>query len=104
MMHTLVRNHHFCSLFLQNVLGQILFTTDLWSDNDQTSYLALTAHWIGCNRSGNLELWSGLPGFSHFSGAHMGEGLAKALMMLLDRASIAPKVSWLPYPFDMILT
>ena len=104
MMHTLVHNPHFCSLFLQNALGQILFTTDLWSDNDRTSYLALTAHWIGCNQSGNLELGSGLPGFSRFSGAHTGEGLAKALMMLLDCVSITPKVSRLPYPLDMILT
>ncbi len=104
MTHTLACNPHFCSLFLQNALGQISFTTDLWSDNDRTSYLALTAHWIGCNQSGNLELWSGLLGFSCFSGVYTGEGLAKALMMLLDCASIAPKVSWLPYPFDMILT
>src|SRR6266481_2937139 len=103
-MHTLARNPHFYSLFLQNVLGQLSFTTDLWSDNDRTSYLALTAHWIGCNQSGNLKLRSGLPGFSRFSGAHMGEGLVKALMMLLDHASIMPKLSRLPYPFDLILT
>src|SRR6266481_2043555 len=102
-MHTLACNPHFCSLFLQNALGQISFTTDLWSDNDWTSYLALTAHWIGRNRSGNLELQSGLLGFSHFSGAHMGEGLVKALMMLLDCASIAPKVSRLPYPFHFVI-
>src|SRR6266481_9815612 len=102
-MHTLVHNPHFCSLFLQNALGQILFTTDLWSDNDWMLYLALTAHWIGCNRSGNLKLQSGLLGFSHFSGVHMGEGLVKALMMLLDHVSITPKVSRLPYPHHFVI-
>jgi hypothetical protein len=31
---------------VQQALGQISFTMDVWSDQNRRSFLALTAHWI----------------------------------------------------------
>jgi len=78
---------------------------DIWSDQNRGSYIALTSHWITHGQDGNLTLCLGLLGFYWFFGTHGGDCLCKALLHLLNCASITPKVSWLCYPhqFDLML-
>ena len=76
----------------QKVLGRISYTTDLWSDQGQGSYLALTAHWIARGPADSLELRSGLAAFHWFMGKHSGDRLSLAMLALLDHAGTTQKV------------
>jgi len=76
----------------QKALGQISYTTDLWSDQGQGLYLALTAHWISCSWGGSLELRSGLAAFHWFMGKHSGNCLSLAVLTLLDHMGTTEKV------------
>lgn len=86
-------------------MGQISFTTDIWSDQNRRPYLAITAHWIARIDSGattSLQLKASLIAFHCLRGSHDGESLAATIIKLLDRAEITVKVwilcmcIWLP--------
>ena len=78
-------------LHIQQAVGRISFTTDIWSDNNRRPYLAITAHWIGGPNS--LELEVALIAFHRLRGRHDGKSLARTVLQLLDRAGITVKVS-----------
>lgn len=85
---------------LQNALGKISFTTDLWSDPNLSPFMAVTAHWIEVSvvkqtpdgPQYSLKLRAELIGFHRVPGRHDGEHLAQAFLYILDRISITSKV------------
>ena len=81
-------------------MGKISFTTDAWSDPNQTSFMAVTAHWIqavdenpptGSNKK--LTLRADLIGFHKIPGRHSGEHLAHCFLFIIDRIKVTSKVS-----------
>jgi hypothetical protein len=78
---------------VQHAVGQVLFTCDVWSDQNRRSFLSLTAHWIAKDETSTLELKTALIAFQVLTGCHTGEFLAKTILALLDRAHVTDKVS-----------
>jgi hypothetical protein len=80
-------------------VGKISLTTDAWSDPNQTSFMAVTAHWIEAieektpTGSKKLRLRADLIGFHKLPGRHTGEHLAHCLLFITDRIKITSKVS-----------
>lgn len=73
---------------------------DMWSDPNLSPFMAATAHWIKAvpkitpdGTDFTLELQADLIGFHRVPGSHTGEHLAQAFIHVLDRLSIADKVS-----------
>jgi hypothetical protein len=78
---------------VQNALGLISFTCDIWSDQTRQPFLAITAHWVASVvGTSALKLKSALIAFHQLSGHHTGKLLAMALIGLLDRAGVTSKV------------
>ena len=71
--------------YTQNAAGQISFTEDLWTNENQCSHMALTAHWIN----------DPLLGFHHLSGRHTGKNLANVILSILDQAKITLKIKYI---------
>jgi hypothetical protein len=73
----------------KNAMGQLLFTTDIWSNQDRVSYLAMTAHWIAkVEETSTLHL-KGIPiAFHRLRKRHMGKSLAKTVIHLLGRVDV----------------
>ncbi|XP_054834877.1 uncharacterized protein LOC129329364 [Eublepharis macularius] len=43
---------------MRGAVGRVVhFTSGMWTSNQDTSYLCVTAHWVGCNAVGALEHW-----------------------------------------------
>jgi hypothetical protein len=66
----------------------VAFTLDGWTSPFQTSFLAITAHWIS-------ESW--VPqditlGFEHLKGSHTGDALMKAFITVIERFNLQQKV------------
>jgi hypothetical protein len=74
---------------IQKAAGEILVTTDIWSDQNRQSYLAMTAHWIAkVDKMTTLNPKVALIVFHRVLGTHNGKSLAKIVLQLLDRAEI----------------
>jgi hypothetical protein len=87
-------------LFLQKSVGKISFTTDTWSDPNQASFMAVTAHWIEVIKEGTptgsgkkLQLRADLIGFHKIPGRHTGAHFAYCFLFIINRLKIASKVS-----------
>lgn len=80
-------------------MGKVSFTTDAWSDPNQTSFMAVTAHWIEAieektsTGSKKLRLRADLIGFYKLPGRHTGEHLAHCFLFITDRIKVTSKVS-----------
>jgi hypothetical protein len=81
-------------------MGKVSFTTDGWSDPNQISFMAVTAHWIqaieektptGVKKT--LQLRADLIGFHKLPGRHTGEHLAHCFLFITDRIEVTSKVS-----------
>lgn len=81
--------------------GDLSFTEDIWTDNRQRSFLAITGHWIeaklvqtetGTKRE--LVLRSALVGFVRLPGSHTGEHIAEAFVSVMDKLGILHKVEF----------
>jgi len=79
----------------------ISFTTDMWSDPDKKSYMAVTAHWIGHQAlqvsqtlQHRISLRAALLGFIHVPESHTGICLAETFLFIVDRLRISKKVSF----------
>ncbi|RXW14039.1 hypothetical protein EST38_g11815 [Candolleomyces aberdarensis] len=86
---------------LQNSVGKISLTTDLWSDPNLCPFMAVTAHWIESRTIltaegpvTSLVLREDLIAFHNMPGRHTGEHLGTALLHVLDRLKIAAKIGW----------
>jgi hypothetical protein len=67
--------------------------SDVWSNSNLASYLALTAHWIAVDApSGRLGLKVALIGFHRLKKKHTGANIARTIIHLLDRADVTLKV------------
>ncbi|KAF8267068.1 hypothetical protein EI94DRAFT_1582652 [Lactarius quietus] len=78
---------------VQDALGQVSFTTDIWTNHNLWSYLAITAHWISkLPGTSSLQLKVALITFQRLSGHHSGASLGKTILALLDRAKVTRKV------------
>ncbi|KAH9074894.1 hypothetical protein EDB83DRAFT_2515752 [Lactarius deliciosus] len=64
--------------------------TDIWSNQNRKSFLALTAHWIG-EVKGSLTLNSALIAFQGLHGCHTSAALVSLVLDLVDRADITMK-------------
>jgi hypothetical protein len=85
-------------------VGKISFTTDAWSDPNQTSFMAVTAHWIqaidektSTGLKKKLRLRADLIGFHKLPGRHTGEHLAHCFLFITDRIKVTSKVSELVF-------
>ena len=75
-------------------MGKVSFTADLWSNQAQIAYLAMTAHWIAkMDETGTLSLKGALIAFHRMRRDHSGKSLARTVLHLLDRADVTLKVS-----------
>lgn len=81
--------------------GDLSFTEDIWTDNQQRSFLAITGHWIevklvqtetGTKRE--LVLRSALVGFVRLPGSHTGEHISEAFVFVMDKLGILHKVAF----------
>ena len=89
---------------LQESLGKVSFTMDLWTDPNLSPFMAVTAHWIEASTQQTLhgpqhtlKLRADLIGFQRVPGRHDGEHLAHAFLHVTDRISITWKVCNYPY-------
>ncbi|KAF8812857.1 hypothetical protein BYT27DRAFT_7011579, partial [Phlegmacium glaucopus] len=76
-------------------VGKISFTTDAWSDPNQTSFMAVTAHWIqaidektSTGLKKKLPLRADLIGFHKLPGRHTGEHLAHCFLFITDHIKV----------------
>jgi hypothetical protein len=86
--------------FVQRAAGKISFTTDVWTDPNMTSFMAVTAHWLevieeqsGSGNHKKLRLRADLIGFHKIPGRHTGKHLAYCFLFITDRLNITEKVS-----------
>jgi len=80
-------------ILLQNALGKISHTVDIWSDQNLWSWLVIMAHYVHCDlHSWELVLEADIIAFHHVVGDHGGENIGALLEKLLDHAGIASKV------------
>ncbi len=91
-------------IYHQNSEGRISLTTDMWMDQSQRSFMAITAHWVQSKTISmpvgprkQLTFHSALVGFLQVPGRHTGEHLAQAFIFVLDRLQIAEKVCHLTF-------
>jgi len=79
-------------IFFQKAEGKILFTSDLWSDENRCPFMELRAHWIA-QQASKLVLKAGLIAFTHIPSSHDGVSLTAIILGLLDHAEVMDKVS-----------
>ena len=86
-------------------MGKISCTTDAWSDPNQISFMAVTAHWIQAVEETTptgvikkLHLRADLIGFHKIPGCHSGDHLAHCFLFVTDRIKITSKVSTIIFP------
>ncbi|KAF4617427.1 hypothetical protein D9613_006423 [Agrocybe pediades] len=77
---------------LQNSEGRISFTSDLWSDPNLRSFMAVTAHFLLKDEHTNLVTKNRLVAFRHISGSHSGKHLAEQFLLILKELGIAHKI------------
>ncbi len=76
----------------QDTLGRISLTSDMWSDPNRQSFMAVTAHWMAKGSSNQLELRSTLIAFQGVDGCHTGDNLGQILFDIIQDVGIAHKV------------
>jgi len=76
----------------QDALGRISLTSDLWSDLNQRSFMAVTAHWMARGSSNQLDLCSALIAFREVDGSHTGDNLGQILFDIIQDIGIVHKV------------
>lgn len=80
-------------IFVQLAEGQIHYTTDVWSDKQLVSYMAVTAHYIIKQDDGRRVLRSRLCAFQHLVGSHTGVNLGQEFVKILDDLDVLGRVS-----------
>jgi hypothetical protein len=86
--HKLISTH----IFAKAAIGKISYTTDIWSSDNRTPYIAITAHWMRKDEHGHLQLKSALIAFQRVWGKHSASNLARIVLQLLDRAGTTTNV------------
>ncbi|KAG9093931.1 hypothetical protein FS749_013461 [Ceratobasidium sp. UAMH 11750] len=76
---------------MKNAHGRICLTSDLWSDGNLRSFMAVTAHYI--DQYGNLR--DHLISFRKINGSHTGTNIAQAFVDVLDESNVLKKVGFI---------
>lgn len=76
----------------QDALGRILLTSNMWSDPNQQSFMAVTAHWMANGSPDQLVLCSALIAFREVDGCHTGDNLGQILFDIIQDVGIVHKV------------
>ena len=80
-------------MLLQNALGKISHTVDIWSDQNLQLWLVITAHYVHRDsHTRELSLEADIIAFHHVVRDHGGENIGALFEKLLDRVGIASKV------------
>jgi hypothetical protein len=67
---------------VKNSAGRVSYTSDVWSWNDLSAFMAVTAHYMFLD-TGQLYLRNRLVTFRHLQGSHTGEHLADVFFRVL---------------------
>jgi hypothetical protein len=79
---------------LATAVGRVSLTSDLWSDTNLTSHMAVTAHYISRDPiTRRLRYEAGLVAFRAISGQHSGANIAEHLFAVIKDLGILHKVS-----------
>ncbi|KAF8229221.1 hypothetical protein L208DRAFT_1220560, partial [Tricholoma matsutake] len=78
----------------QSTLGTLSFTTDIWSNKQQQSFLCITVHWVANDKPNDqhLILKSSLLAFHPLHGKHSSKAIADVIYALIKRADITSEV------------
>lgn len=76
---------------LHRAEGRLSFTTDMWSNTNLDSYMAVSVHYVLRTKRG-LDYCSDLLAFQYVDGSHSGANLARHFLQILDDFEIAHKV------------
>ena len=88
-----LKDHCKLKLDIEGSLGRVSFTSDIWSDPNLTSFLAMTAHF--CRRPGgpgSLEIAHQLLAFRVVQGSHDGENIGQIMYDIVKEAGAHRKV------------
>ncbi|KAG1742873.1 hypothetical protein EDB19DRAFT_1633716 [Suillus lakei] len=77
---------------MQKSLGHVSTMTDLWSDHNRNSFMAVTAHFMMQDDAGQLVLKSHLIAFRYIEGSHSGANLGKCFVQIIDEMQFLHKV------------
>ncbi|KIL57715.1 hypothetical protein M378DRAFT_16075 [Amanita muscaria Koide BX008] len=77
---------------LQNSLGRVSFTSDIWSDPNLTAFMAVTTHFCTRDENGRLDIAARLLAFRVMEGSHDGDHIGDALFEVMDEAGIIQKL------------
>lgn len=80
------------SFSLQNALGRIASTSDIWSGQTMQPYMGVTVHFIAKSSLNVLTLESRLVAFHGIQGSHSGENLAKEFTSVMGEVDCLNKV------------
>jgi hypothetical protein len=86
-----LKNHHKLLDEIKLSLGRVSFTSDIWSDPNLTSFMALTCHF--CKRSGlgGLEVANRLLAFRLVEGSHDGDNIGQNMYDIFKEAGAHQK-------------
>lgn len=88
---------------LKSARGRVSYTSDMWSDQNLTSYMAITAHYADYDKNGKLCISSRLFAFRAVAGMHSGENLANIFFGMLRDAGLLHKVTIIWYPPTVLM-
>ncbi|GLB45978.1 putative hAT family C-terminal dimerisation region [Lyophyllum shimeji] len=77
---------------LKNAAGRISFTSDLWTDQNRRSYMAITAHFMSFGTNGQVTMTTRLVAFRYVPGSHSGQDLAKVFVAILKELGIFNRI------------
>ncbi|GLB45633.1 putative encoded by [Lyophyllum shimeji] len=77
---------------LKNAAGRISFTSDLWTDQNRRSYMAITAHFMSFGINGQVTMTTRLVAFRYVPGSHSGQNLAKVFVAILKELGIFNRI------------
>jgi hypothetical protein len=69
-------------------------TTDLWSDPNRDSYMAVTAHFMMRGEKNRLEYTTRLIAFRYIGGPHSGANLSQEFLKITDELKVTIKVNF----------
>jgi hypothetical protein len=69
-------------------------TTDLWSDPNRDSYMAVTAHFMIRGEKNKLEYTTRLVAVRYIGGSHSGTNLGQEFLKITDELEVTIKVNF----------
>jgi hypothetical protein len=89
---------------IQNSLGRISLTTDMWSNPNLDGFKAVTAHFMERNTDGEIVEAACMIAFRFVEGNHTGEHLGRIFFEILKENGILFKVSHIVALKNCVLT